>query len=115
MADPASSSAPDPNAVKALAGPILTGFATATQPIFVLLLESTFFTALLVPIVVSLLYFSTPRARKSLIWNLVLFTLCIGLGAGAYSMHIMVSHSTHEYIRVSSLTQSSSHNHSFIL
>jgi hypothetical protein len=70
---------------------ILEGFAAVTHPLFVLLLESTFFTALILPIVLCILYFSTPKSRRSVIWNMVLLVVLLGLFMGSYSMYIMVS------------------------
>jgi hypothetical protein len=70
---------------------VLGRFAAETHPLFVLLLESTFFTALIVPIVLCILYFSTSKSRRSVIWNLVLLVVLLGLFMGSYSMYIMVS------------------------
>jgi hypothetical protein len=71
--------------------PIIDGFAKQVYPSLVFVLEATFFTALLVPILLSVLFFSTSHSRGTLMWRIVVLEILFGLALGLWSMHTAVS------------------------
>jgi hypothetical protein len=56
----------------------------------VLLLEAFFFTSTLVPLFLLFIYFSTASLRRSLMWNVLLCEIILGLAVGVWAAEVMV-------------------------
>jgi hypothetical protein len=65
-------------------------FSDKTQPMLILLIEATAFTALLIPILLCLLHSSPVFERRKLIWKVMVGEIVLGLLVGAWAIGVMV-------------------------
>ena len=70
---------------------ILETFATAIRPALSIILTSTIFAAMLVPLLISLLYFSTVNTRKKPIFILNVLSIILGISVAAWSDYVQVN------------------------
>jgi hypothetical protein len=79
-----------PTAIAPLVDMTLETFTTEARPMLVLLLEAVFFTSLLIPLFLLFLYFSNRQLRRTLIWNILLLEIMLGLAIGVWAIEVTV-------------------------
>jgi hypothetical protein len=76
--------------IPSFAKPIIEAYAAATQPATISLAIVSAFTAMLIPLLVALFYFSTPRTRSRPTFIFASFDICLGIVIGAWGWYIHV-------------------------
>jgi hypothetical protein len=66
-------------------------YISAIRPNVALALEAAVLTGMTIPILIALLYFSTPRLRSTLMWRVVTVAVVFGILFGGWSVFIVVS------------------------
>jgi hypothetical protein len=74
-----------------LIGELVSAFAHEMRPVVGLLMVHTVLGAMLIPLLLTLLYFSTSRIRRTPLFWIVLFDVMVGLGVAIWDDVIMVS------------------------
>jgi hypothetical protein len=69
---------------------LITLFAREMRPVVGLLMVHTVFGAILVPLLLALLYFSTARLRRTPIFWVVLLDILVGLGVAVWDVAVLV-------------------------
>lgn len=82
-----SSGPPDASEVY---GPLFKAFAEASRPAQNLLMLHTIFGAILVPLLITMVYFSTLKQRHAPMFWFVLFDVILGLGVACWHISAMV-------------------------
>lgn len=86
-----SLSASIPTNIPAFAIPIINEYAKQIKPPVAFLMVGTVFATMLVPLLLSLFYFSTKEQRCRPIFILVVFDVLLGIALGVWNGFIMVS------------------------
>jgi hypothetical protein len=68
-----------PNDLLPLIKPLVDAMTKQMRPLLGLVMIHTVFGAMLVPLLLALLYFSTPSTRKTPLFWVILFDVCIGI------------------------------------
>lgn len=84
------SSTTDTSSIPAFVIPIIEGYAAGIKPPIALLMVGTVFSSMLVPLLLSLFYFSTAEKRRTPTFLLVAFDVLLGLALGIWNGYIMV-------------------------
>jgi hypothetical protein len=82
-----STSSPDASEIY---GPLFKAFAEASRPVQNLLMLHTIFGAILVPLLITMVYFSTLKQRHKPMFWFVLFDVILGLAVACWHISVMV-------------------------
>jgi hypothetical protein len=69
---------------------IIGAYAGSTRPVVLFVVEAAIFLGVMLPILVSLLYFSNAHSRRSLMWNAVMLDVILCIGLGVWTVQAMV-------------------------
>jgi hypothetical protein len=71
--------------------PFISAFAEQMRSLLGLLMIYTIFGAMLVPLLLALMHFSTPQTRRIPLFWIIVFDICLGLGVAIWDSSVMVS------------------------
>jgi hypothetical protein len=74
----------------AIIKPLISHITKMMRPLLGLLMVHTIFGAMLIPLFVALVYFSSARTRKMPLFWAILFDICIGIGIAIWDDYIVV-------------------------
>jgi hypothetical protein len=75
--------------------PLISSMTKMISPLLSLLMIHTIFGAMFVPLLLALIYFSTPRTRKMPLFWIILFDICLGLVIAILDAYVIVSMTSH--------------------
>jgi hypothetical protein len=76
--------------------PLISAVTKKLRPLLGLLMVHTVFGAMLVPLLLALIYFSNARIRRTPLFWVILFDICIGLAIAIWDDYAMVCHPSPE-------------------